>query len=530
MYKRSVSFLLLFVVTFSSIAIGRDRIDDRVLSQIKAEGFERSKAMETVGYLTDVFGHRLTNSENLKKAKAWMAAKMTEFGLENVQIEPWGSWGQGWNLERFSVEMTAPTYERLNAHPLAWTPSTNGVVSGEPTVVAIRSKDDFEKYKGKLKGAIVMNGRVNFPTQEQRKGDPVKRLTDEELKKKGAAIDATKDPDEGGGTTTYLDEEKDWIEGLKRGKEVTQFFKSEGVAALIQSSSKPNGVLAVQGSYFPDPAINPPTFVIAREQYARIMRLVDRKILVKLELSLQTRSDPDGTGSNVIGEIPGSDPKLKDEVVMLGGHFDSWHSGTGAADNAASCVALVEALRILKAVGLKPRRTIRVALWDGEEQDYYGSIGYVTKHFGDPFTIKLKPDHAKLSAYYNLDNGVGRIRGVYLQGNEATRRLFEEFLGPFAYLGANTITTLNTGGTDHMSFDAVGLPGFEFIQDPLDYETRIHHSNMDVFESVSEEDMKINSVIMAAVAYQTAMMNEKMPRKALPKPAEGDWYLPANRP
>jgi hypothetical protein len=529
MYKKSVSFLLLFVVTFSGLAVARDRIDDRVLAQIKAEGFERSKAMETVGYLTDVFGGRLTNSENLKKAKAWMAAKMTEFGLENVQIEPWGKWGQGWNLERFSVEMTAPTYERLNAHPLAWTPSTNGVVSGEPVVVSIRSNADFANYKGKLKGAIVMNGRVNFPTSEQRKGDPVKRISDEDLKKKALAIDPAKDPD-GEGTTSYQDEEKDWLEGLKRGKEVTQFFKNEGVAALIQPSSRPNGVLAVQGSYFPDPAINPPTFVVAREQYARIMRLVDRKIPVKLELSLQTKSDPDGTGSNVIGEIPGADPKLKDEVVMLGGHFDSWHSGTGAADNAAGCIAIVEALRILKAIGVKPRRTIRVALWDGEEQDYYGSIGYVTKHFGDPFTIKLKPEHEKLSAYYNLDNGSGRIRGVFLQGNEASRRLFEEFLGPFAYLGANTITTLNTGGTDHMSFDAVGLPGFQFIQDPLDYETRIHHTNLDVFESVSEEDMKVNAVIIAAVAYQTAMMNDRMPRKALPKPAEGDWYLPANRP
>nr|HQU94480.1 hypothetical protein [Pyrinomonadaceae bacterium] len=314
MYKRSISFFLLFVVTFSGFAIGRDRIDDRVLAQIKAEGFQNSKAMETVGYLTDVFGNRLTNSENLKKAKAWMAAKMTEFGLENVQIEPWGTWGQGWNLERFSVEMTAPTYERLNAHPLAWTPSTNGIVSGEPTIVTIRSNADFANYKGKLKGAIVMNGRPNFPTSDSRAGDPIKRLTDEELKKKEGAFDPTKDPDEGGGTTTYLDEEKDWIESLKRGKEVTQFFKNEGVAALIQPSSKPNGVLAVQGSYFPDPAINPPTFVVAREQYSRMMRLVDRKVPVKLELSLQTKSNPDGTGSNVIGEIPGSDPKLRDEV------------------------------------------------------------------------------------------------------------------------------------------------------------------------------------------------------------------------
>lgn len=525
MYKRSISFLLLFVVTFSGLAVGRDRIDDRVLAQIKAEGFQNSKAMDTVGYLTDVFGHRLTHSTNLKKAKTWMMSKMTEFGLQNVKAEPWGKWGQGWDLERFSVEMTAPTYERLNAHPLAWTPSTNGVVSGEPTLVTIRSAADFDKYRGKLKNAIVMNGRVEFPAPASRSGDPIKRFTEDELKKQEAAIDPAKD-----GTTNYHDEEKDWLEALRRGKQVTQFLKDEGVAAVINPSNRPNGVLGVQGSYFPDPAINPPTFVVAREQYARIMRLLDRKIPVKLELSLQTKSDPDGTGSNVLGEITGSDPKLKDEVVLLGGHFDSWHSGTGAADNAASCVALVEAMRILKAIGAKPRRTIRVALWDGEEQDYYGSINYVTNHYGDPFTLKLKPEHEKLSAYYNLDNGAGRIRGVYLQGNEAARGLFEEFLGPFAYLGANTITTLNTGGTDHMAFDAVGLPGFQFIQDPLDYNTRIHHTNLDLFEAVNEEDLKVNAVIIAAVAYQTAMMDERMPRKALPKPAEGDWYLPANRP
>jgi carboxypeptidase Q len=517
--RRAATLILLFVIPFSSFAFGFERIDDRVLARIKAEGFQKSKAMETVGYLTDVFGHRLTNSQNLKNAKNWMRDKMTAFGLQNVQIEPWGTWGQGWDLERFSVEMTAPTYERLNAHPLAWTPSTNGVVSGEPIMVSIRANTDFANYRGKLKGAIVMNGRVAFNTPESRKGEPVKRLSDEELSMLETAVDPTKDP-AGGGTTTYQDEEKDWVEALERGKEITKFFKDEGVAALIQPSGKPNGVLSVQGSYFPDSAINPPTFVLSREQYGRIARNIERKVPVKLELKLQTKSNPDGSGSNVVGEITGSDPKLKDEIVLLGGHFDSWHSGTGATDNAASCVAIVEALRILKAVGVKPKRTIRVALWDGEEQDYYGSIGYVKKHYGDPFTLRLKPEHANLSAYYNLDNGAGRIRGVYLQGNEATRGIFQELLSPFAYLGAKTITTLNTGGTDHMAFDAVGLPCFQFIQDPLDYNTRLHHTSLDVFEAVNEEDLKVNAVILAAVAYQTAMMNEKMPRKPLPKALE----------
>ena len=518
MQRKSLTFVLLFVISFPGVAFSQQRIDDRVLTQIKAEGFERSQVMAMAGYLTDVFGGRLTNSQNLKNAKAWTRDKMIELGLQNVQIEPWGTWGQGWDLERFSVEMTAPTYDRINAYPLAWTPSTNGVVAGEPIIVSIRSNADFDKYRGKLKGAIVMNGRPTLPTAASRAGDPVKRYSADELAKKESAIDPTKDPD-GGGTTTYQDEEKDWLESLARGREIIKFFKDEGVAALLQPSSRQNGVLAVQGSYFPDPAINPPAFVVAREQYSRIMRLIDRKVPVKLELSLQTRSNPDGTGSNVVGEITGSDPKLRDEVVLLGGHFDSWHSGTGAADNAAGCVAMIEALRILKAVGVKPRRTIRVALWDGEEQDYYGSIGYVKKHYGDPMTIQLKPEHAKFSAYFNLDNGSGRIRGIYLQGNETARSIFEDYFRPFAYLGATTISTLNTGGTDHMAFDAVGLPGFQFIQDPLDYESRIHHTNLDVLEAINEEDMKVNAVIIAAIAYQTAMRDEKMPRKALPKPA-----------
>lgn len=520
MIRRSVAFLLLCIIPFSGLAAAQERLDESVLAEIKTEGFQHSQVMETLGYLTDVFGPRLTNSQNLKNAKSWMRDKMTALGFQNVQIEPWGTWGQGWDLERFSVEMTAPTYDRLIAYPLAWSPGTNGVVSGEPTVVTVRSKADFAKYKGKLKGAIVMNGRVELPSPQTRGGDPVKRLSDKELEERSAATDPAKDP-EGNGTVSYQDEEKDWLESLARGTEVNKFFKDEGVAALLRPSGRPNGVLSVQGNYQPDVNENVPTFIIAREQYARMMRLIYRKIPVRLDLSLQVRSDADGTGSNVIGEIPGSDPKLKDQVVMLGGHFDSWHAGTGAADNAAGCIAVVEALRILKAINAKPRRTIRVALWDGEEEDYYGSIGYVKKHFGDPFSIKLKPEHERLSAYYNLDNGSGRIRGIYLQGNEEARSIFTDYLRPFTYLGASTISTLNTGGTDHMAFDAVGLPGFQFIQDPLDYESRVHHTNLDVLESVNEEDMKINAVVIAFIAYKTAMRDEMMPRKPLPKPAPG---------
>ncbi len=515
--KYTVLFLLL-VIPFSSLASAQGRIDDATLAKIKHEGMLNSKVWENTSYLVDVFGNRLTNSHNLKNAKAWTVERMKAMGLENVALEPWGTWGIGWNLERFSVEMTAPTYERIVAHPLAWSPPINGTISGEPVHVTIRSSADFANYRGKLKGRIVMNGTVPFNTPQSRDSNPFKRYSEQELAQMAAAADPTNAPT-GGGTTNYQDEERDWVAALARGREITKFFKDEGVLALIQPSSRPHGVLSVSGSYFPDLDVNPPTFVVAREQYARMQRLIERKVPVKLDLSLQVRTDPDGTGSNIIGEIRGSDPRLRDEVVLLGGHFDSWHSGTGAADNAASCMVMVEALRILKAIGVKPRRTIRVALWDGEEQDYYGSIGYVKKHYGDPMTIQLKPDHAKLSAYYNLDNGAGRIRGIYLQGNEATRSIFRQFLEPFAHLNANTITTLNTGGSDHMAFDAVGLPGFQFIQDPLDYSTRVHHSNLDMLEAVIEEDLKINAVIVAAIAYQTAMRDERMPRKPLPTPA-----------
>jgi hypothetical protein len=517
MKKISTSFLLLIFV-FVQFNFTQERIDEQVIARIKAEAFQRSQIMETVGYITDVFGPRLTNSPNLKNAQNWTRDKMVSWGLQNVQLEPWGTYGQGWSVENFSAEMTEPQYDRLNAYPLAWSPGINSVISGAPVVISVRSKEDFDKYRGKLKGAIVMNGKFEINKPESRFETTSKRFTDEELAKAAQATDPTAEGINGSSTVSYWDEEKGWLESLAKGKEITKFFRDEGVAALIQPSRSGNGVLSVQGYYETDPNMNVPAFVIAREQYARIVRLIDRNIPVKLKLNLQTKVNNETMAYNVVGEIVGSDPKLKDEVVLLGGHFDSWQAATGATDNAAGCVVMMEAARILKAIGVKPRRTIRVALWSGEEQDYYGSMGYVKKHFGDPQTMQLKPEHPKLAAYYNLDNGTGKIRGIFLQGNEAVRLIFEDYLKPFNYLGASTVSVLNTGGTDHMSFDSVGLPGFQFIQDPIDYETRTHHTNLDVLEAVLEEDLKINAAIIATFAYQTAMRDEKLPRKPLPKP------------
>lgn len=514
--KKITVYFLISIVLFTQITFAQEKVDEKVVSSIRAEGTQKSQIMDTLGYVTDVFGPRLTSSPNLKNAQNWVAEKMRSWGLENVQVEPWGEFGKGWSVDKFSVEMLEPTYDRLVAYPLAWSPGTNGMISGNPVVVSISRNTadaDFAKYKGKLKGAIVLAGVFDYPKPETRAGDPVQRFKDDELKEAAKEKDATKEGINGGATTTLEDEDKDWNEGLGWARKRYKFFHDEGVAAVLQPSGRPNGVLSVQGYYDTDPKNSPPAFVVAREQYARMLRLTNRNVPVKVELNLQTRFHDDTTGRNVVGEITGSDPKLKDEVVLLGGHFDSWHSGTGATDNGAGCIAMLEAMRILKVIGVKPRRTIRVALWDGEEQSYNGSVGYVRKHFGDPYTKQPGPGFDKLSAYYNLDNGTGRIRGVFLQGNEAVRPIFDAYLKPFNAQGASTLSILNTGGTDHMVFDALGLPGFQFIQDAIDYETRTHHTNLDVMEAINEEDLKFNAIVIAAFAYQTAMRDEKLPRK-----------------
>jgi hypothetical protein len=513
--RKITVYFLISIFLFTHVAVAQEKVDEQVVARIKAEGMEHSQVMDTLGYITDVFGPRLTNSPNLRNAQEWVGGKMTSWGFENVHLEPWGEFGKGWAVERFSAEMLEPTYDRLVAYPLAWSPGISGTLTGNPVVVSITRKTadaDFAKYHGKLKGAIVLTGVFDFNKPETRFEARAKRFTETELKTAAKEKDPAKEGINGGVTTTLEAENKEFDEGLNWARQRYKFYKDEGVSAVLVPSGRPNGVLSVQGFYDADPKNNPPAFVIAREQYARMVRLSNRNIPVKVELNLQTRFYDQPTGRNVVGEITGSDPKLKDEVILLGGHFDSWHSATGATDNGAGCVAVLEALRILKAIGAQPRRTIRVALWDGEEQAYYGSVGYVKKHYGDPDTKQPGAEHDKLSAYYNLDNGTGRIRGVFLQGNEAVRPIFEKYLKPFNSMGASTLSILNTGGTDHMVFDALGLPGFQFIQDPMDYDTLTHHTNLDVLEAVNEEDMKVNSVIIAAFAYQTAMRDEKLPR------------------
>jgi carboxypeptidase Q len=493
-------------------ALPQERLDEQAIARLKVEGFQHSQVMETLSYLTDVYGPRLTGSPGLKAASDWTVGKLRTWGLDDPRLESWGTFGRGWSLQRFSLEMTSPSYSRLIAYPHAWSPSIAGTLTGSPILVEIAGKDDFQKYRGKLRGQIVLRGKPR-PARSRFEAYG-KRLDETELTRESRAIN----PGEPKG---FWEEDEEWQKDLQKETEILDFFRDEGVALLIEPSERDGAVLhvAALGYYVGNTGQSFPSFVMAKEQYGRILRLLEKNVPVKLEASLETSyPDEDPKGYNVVAELPGTDPALRDEVVMLGAHLDSWHSGTGATDNAAGSAVMLEVLRLLKTTGLRTRRTVRLALWTGEEQSYFGSAGYVTKHFGDLRTLELRPEHEKLAVYLNLDNGSGRIRGVYLQGNEAARPIFEALLKPFDYLEATTLSVENTGGTDHLAFNAVGLPGFQFIQDPLDYDTRTHHTNIDLYENVIEDDLKQASVIIASVAYHAANRDEKFPRPEMPKP------------
>jgi hypothetical protein len=401
----------------------------------------------------------------------------------------------------------------LIAYPKAWTPGTNGPVTGEAVLAIIQNDQDLETWRGKLRGKFVLTAVV--PNVNPQFDAPGRRLTDAELAdvSKQPQVNVGRGRGPGGGPNPLQAQQ-----AFQRKR--AQFFVDEGVAALIDPSPGSGGTVFVQGpanvSYDPKAPLQAPQVVMAVEQYGRIARTLEKNVPVTLQMDIQsTFLDTTLTSFNIVGEIAGTDKA--DEVVMLGAHFDSWHAGTGATDNAAGAAVMLEAMRILKQSGLKPRRTVRLALWTGEEQGLLGSRAYVKEHFADRATMQLKPEHAKLDAYFNLDNGTGVIRGVYLQGNEGVAPIFEAWMEPFHNIGMATLAIRNTGGTDHLSFDEVGLPGFQFIQDPIEYDTRTHHSNMDVFERVQANDMMRNAVIVAAFVYDAANRDDKLPRKPLPR-------------
>jgi hypothetical protein len=569
------------------------------IAQIRDEGLNRSQVMETLSYLTDVIGPRLTGSPNLKRANEWTRDKMTAWGLANAHLEAWGPFGRGWTLKRFSAQIVEPQSIPLIAYPKAWSPGFDQPITAEVVHLEGRTEADLEKYKGKLKGAIVLTSPVRevsarFEPLATRIGESnLLRLAnagEPAAFRPGSspggtnATPATGRARSGGGfarraaTTNSSDSTATATNvagaggppGRTRTNEVPartlEFLIKEGATLVVSPSSQGDGgTLFVAAASVPGsdgrrtnaPANSsratawstnapqiPAQMTVAIEDYNRLVRMIKQGEKLKMAVDLQTEfHNDDLMAYNTVAEIPGSD--LKDEIVMLGAHMDSWHSGTGATDNGAGVAATMEALRILKALNLQPRRTIRIGLWTGEEQGLLGSKAYVTKHFGyytnvtnvaarsprgesneSPGARSLSSgsrstrklvrhrEYEKFSAYFNLDNGTGKIRGVYMQGSEAVRPLFRKWLQPFYDLGAETLTLSNTGGTDHQSFDGIGLPGFQFIQDPIDYFSRTHHSNADVFDRIQAGDMKQAATIMAAFAYNAAMLDEKLPRKA----------------
>ncbi len=515
--------LMCALAAWPLVAQMAEPVDYDAIVKIKQEGLgvrtqqnpAGSQVMEIMSYLTDVHGPRLTGSPNIKAAGEWSRGKLAEWGLVNAKLEPWGPFGRGWANERFSAHVIAPTPYPLIGYPRAWTPGTDGPVTGEAVLVVIEREEDLAKFKGKLKGKFVFSQ----PIREVRAAfDPLaQRYTDaqlDELAQQTVAVSRRAGQPQGFGQAQQLNQ-------LRQ-----RFFTEEGVAAWVEAGTGDGGTVFVGGGGSRQPNQNPgpPRVALAVEHYNRILRTLEKNIPVTLEMNIQNKwYDADLNSFNVVAEIPGTDKA--DELVMLGAHFDSWHAGTGATDNAAGCAVMMEAVRILKATGLKMRRTVRIGLWTGEEQGLLGSRAYIREHFADvdakdPNNRKwiFKPEHAKFSGYFNVDNGTGKIRGVYLQGNEAIRSMFEQWMKPFHGLGMTTLTIRNTGGTDHLAYDAVGLPGFQFIQDEVEYDTRTHHSNMDVYDRIQEADMKQMATIVASFVYLAANRPEKLPRKPMPPP------------
>ncbi|MBI1809381.1 MAG: M20/M25/M40 family metallo-hydrolase [Gemmatimonadetes bacterium] len=493
----------------------QEKVDDATIERLKSEEMARSQVMDIMSWLTDVHGPRLTGSPITKAAGDWAAATMKGWGLQNVHFETWGPFGRGWTNEKFAFRALTPHPFPIVAAPRAWSASTKGKVTGEAMLVRVDSFADLKKLAGSLKGKfLLVDTLVEVKPHMTAEGS---RLTDEQL----AAMAAAKPPEPGAGRQGGPGRPGGPFRfpfSVTRDTAAMRFLQNEGIAALLLRARGDGGIVFTDNGN-PHASKNDPQLPVvhvAAESYGRIYRTLEKKLPVTLELEMaNTFYDNDPNSFNVLAEIPGTDPALKDEVVMIGGHFDSWHAGTGATDNAAGSAVMMEAMRLLQSLGLKPRRTIRIGLWTGEEQGLLGSRAYVRRHFQD--STGVKPEQAKLAAYFNVDNGTGKIRGVYEQGNAEVAPIFDAWMGPFKEGGMKTLTISNTGGTDHLSYDAVGIPGFQFIQDPVEYGTRTHHSNADVYERIQADDMKWNAAVVASFAWQAAERDAKLPRKPAPR-------------
>ncbi len=602
--KHRYALAVVAVMFAVPLVAGNEAINFDDIARIKAEGLQRSQVMELNSWLSDVYAPRLTGSPTADKAAEWAVAKMKEWGLTNVKIEPWqnrNGFDRGWTNDKFYMAAVTPQGNfPIPGTPTAWTPGTTGLQSAGVILVTATNADELAQYKGKLKGKWVLTQAVpDVPAYWE---PPSKRFTPEQLATMelaqptqpefgitppggggrgaaaapgraggppaapaaqlapatppppgraaaatppppgraaaatppppgraaaatppppGRAAAALPQPPAGGGRGGFA--------GV-----IAEFCKTEGAFGTLTTAPRGHGIYTISGNRANDPATTLPSVAIAAEQYNRIARMLAKNVAVTIEADIKNTFYPNPPVFNVVGEIPGTDKA--DEIVMLGGHIDSWHAATGAADDGVGVAAMMEAMRILKATGVKLRRTVRIGLWEGEEQGLIGSREYVAAHFasrqappqaagvaaggggrgGPQGPLETKPEYEKFSAYFNIDNGTGALRGIYLQGNEAVAPIFREWMEPFRSLGFTTITIRNTGGTDHQSFDGVGLPGFQFIQDEIEYNTIIHHTNLDTYERLQPRDCMQMSTIAAGFAYLAANRDDKLPRKPLP--------------
>jgi hypothetical protein len=512
--KFSISILLLLFMPLWLLS-QTDNADLSMVYKIKQEGIQNSKIEDLAFWMTDYAGPRLTGSTNGARANEVARKKMEELGFQNVRIESARESNRGgWDNLKTYAAMTAPYYANFACNPVAWTGSTTGLIKGEVVLIDVKTEADLEKYKGKLSGKIILMPSSSTTPYEINFQPLAARYTDEELK------ELSKETVSGGGRRGQPFDFTAMMAQRQLRTKITDLLKSEGAAVILNSSGtynipRSNGAGYNSGDKEPIAEMNLPL-----EDHGRMERLLRKNIPVEMEVEIQNKFFPSPTVYNVIGEIPGTDKLLKNEVVLIGAHWDSWHGGTGAADNASGCIVMMEALRILKNLDVAPRRTIRVALWGGEEQGMYGSRGYLDQYLIDSKTNTHKPGFDQFAAYFNMDNGSGRYRGIYLQQNELVRPIFEQWLKPFADLGCSTITIRNTGGTDHQTFDRYGLPAFQFIQDEIEYD-RGYHTVMDTWERLVLSDLRVNAIITASFAYNAAMRDAKLPRKPEMKPRAG---------
>jgi carboxypeptidase Q len=524
------SCLAFCLLTFTGALAAAEPIDYAALGKIRQEGFSNSKVMETMTALTEKIGPRLSNSPQMQAANDWTKQQLTDWGMSNARLEAFGPFGRGWQYQSAAVHMTAPRQFTLSALPKAWTPGTNGLVEGEAMLLVAKSKEDLEKHKGKLKGKILFISE----TRELKPSDKADfvRYDEEKLKE----LQAFPIPKPGDAVKRKTDAEA-YLKQRELTEYTNKFLTEEGVLATVSLSSWDNGIIRVMGggSRKAAEAVGVPALVMITEHYNQVLRLLEQKQAVRLALDIKANftSVDDQMAYNTVADLPGTGKK--DEWVILGAHLDSWHSGTGAADNAAGVAVMMEAMRILKASGLKTKRSIRIGLWSGEEQGLLGSAAFVAKHYAElpeptdpklkdlprslqenPAKPVLKPAHAKVSVYFNYDNGGGKIRGIYAQENLAAAEIFRQWIAPLADLGVSTVTNRNTGSTDHISFDRVGIPGFQFVQDNLDYFSHVHHTHLDGMDHIQAEDLRQSAVVVASLAYLAAMRDEPLPRKEQP--------------